>query len=69
MNLKQHFTIEAKEYWKKWKEAADDTYQVANITNQALLEAQADFRDCTKLFLSEFQNALAYQDNPVEEPS
>lgn len=57
-NLKQHFTIEAKDYRKKSVHQAQDTYQAAHSANQALLEAQAEFRDYTESFLSEFQQAM-----------
>ena len=57
-NLKTHFSVEAKEYRKKSSHLAKDTYQTAHAANQALLEAQAEFRDYTSSFISEFQEAL-----------
>ena len=42
-NLKQYFALKAKEYRKKHSSNTSLSYQVANTTNQALLEVQADF--------------------------
>ena len=41
-------------------------YQAAHIANQALLEAEAEFRDCTSSFLSEFQQAVKKVDSEEE---
>ena len=57
-NLKQHFSLEAKEYRKQSAHLAKDTYHTANTTNQALLEAQTEFRDFTSSFLSEFKDTF-----------
>ena len=57
-NLKSHFTVEAKEYRKRNTSTAREDFQVANSANQALLQAQSDFRDYTSNFLAEFQNAM-----------
>jgi hypothetical protein len=65
-NLKNYFAIEAKEYYKRHSGMARETYQVANVTNQALLEAQADFRNYTISFIEEFQQALS---NPKGNPN
>ena len=61
-NLKNHFAIEAKDYRKKSAYQAKDTHQAAHAANQALLEAQAEFRDYTSSFLTEFQQAMAKQE-------
>ena len=53
-NLKNHFSIEVKEYRKRASHLAKDSYQAAHVANQALLDAQAEFRDYTSSFLSEF---------------
>lgn len=63
-NLKQHFSIESKEYRKRQATTAREDFQVANSANQALLQAQADFRDYTSSFLTEFQQAMNKENVP-----
>ena len=61
-NLKSHFSAEAKEYRKRSNAARQD-FGAANSANQALLEAQTEFRDYTSNFLSEFQQAINNKEN------
>ena len=63
-NFKQHFSLEAKEYRKNQDTTSREDYQVANAANQALLQAQSDFRDYTSQFLTEFQQALNKENEP-----
>ena len=64
-NFKQHFSLEAKEYRKNQDTTSREDYQVANAANQALLQAQSDFRDYTSQFLTKFQQALNKENEPL----
>lgn len=66
-NLKRHFSIEAKDCRKKSAHQARSTCQAAHATNQALLEAQSNIRECASSFLSEFQQVMKTQKD--EEPT
>ena len=70
--FKIHFGQEAKEYRKNNTNTARSSgYQVVNTANQALLEAQQDFRTVTDSFISDFKKAMEHQQtNPaIETPS
>ena len=59
VNFKTHFTKEAKDYRKANASTARSTgYQTANATNQALLEAQNDFKSVTDSFITEFKQTF-----------
>jgi len=57
-NFKTHFGKEVKDYKKDQGHTTGNTYNVANATNQELLEAQADLRTYGAKILDEVQNAL-----------
>ena len=58
-SFKLHFTQEAKDYRKANASTAKSTgYQTANATNQALLEAQNDFKAVTDSFITDFKQAF-----------
>ena len=40
-------------------------YNVANAANQALLQAQADFRSLTETLINEFRAAQSLQEEPI----
>ena len=64
-NFKLHFSREVRDYQKDQGLTAKSTYNVANAANQALLQAQADFRSLTESFIKEFQAAQSPPDDPV----
>ena len=56
--FKQHFATEMKEHRKSNKITSKTAgHQVANTTNQALLEAQNDFKDFTSQIIEEFKTS------------
>ena len=58
-NFKSFFAREAKDCRKANASTAKSTgYQTANATNQALLEAQNDFKSVTNSFITEFKQAF-----------
>jgi hypothetical protein len=58
VNFKSFFAQEAKDYRKANASTAKSTgYQTANANNQALLEAQNDFKSVTDSFIAEFKQA------------
>ena len=68
--FKTHFVIEHKEYKKTHGLTSKSTgYQVVNATNQALLEAQDDFKTCTTNFLDTFQQTLHREVTPPQQPA
>ena len=56
-NFKAHFSKEVKNYQKDQSITAKSTYNVANAANQALLQAQADFKSLTESLIDEFRAA------------
>ena len=66
-NFKRHFSKEVKDYQRDQGLTAKSTYNVANSTNQALLQAQADFRSMTEQFIDEFRKTN-HQVNHTPEP-
>ena len=56
-NFKAYFSKEVKDYQKDQGLTAKLTYHVAKATNQALLQAQANFCSLTKNFIHEFRIA------------
>ena len=64
-NFKAHFSKEVRDYQKDQGLTAKSTYHVANATNQALLQAQADFRSLTENFIHEFRTANTAPEPPV----
>ena len=68
-NFEKHFAEESKEHKRTHNVTAKASgYQVANAANQALLEAQNDFKDHTSSFLNSFQKSLCDQCQPVQQP-
>ena len=43
------------------------TYNIANATNQALLQAQIDFQTLTEQFIEEFRRNYQ-QEEPIKQP-
>ena len=64
-NLKLHFTVEVKEYKKNNKTTSKTAgYQVANTANQALIDAQNDFKDFTSQIIEEFKTSNQENEPP-----
>lgn len=53
-NFKGHFSAEVRNFQRDQGLTAKSAYDAANSANQALLEAQADFRTMTEQFIEEF---------------
>jgi len=69
-NFKRHFSKEVKDFQRDQGVTAKSTYNVANSTNQALLQAQADFRTLTEQFIDEFRKnnqQIEHTEEPVVE--
>ena len=64
-NFKTHFSKEVRDYQKDQGLTAKSTYNVANAANQALLQAQADFRSLTETLINEFRAAQSQPEDPV----
>jgi len=65
--FKNHFSKEVKNYQRDQGLTAKSTYNVANATNQALLQAQTDFRTLTENFIEEFKrNNQPINDEPPQ---
>ena len=58
-NFKKHFAKEVRNYKKDQGITAKSSYSVANADNQALLEAQNEFRNLTQSFINEFRNSTS----------
>ena len=67
-NFKRHFSKEVKDFQKDQSLTAKSTYNVANAANQALLQAQADFRSLTESLINEFQTAKQFSEDPQPQP-
>ena len=63
--FKEHFSREVREYQKDQGLIAKSAYNVANAANQALLQAQADFRSLTEDLINEFKASNVAQEAPA----